>query len=85
MRGKSALLPVGFAIAFGIINGYSIFQPLVVEERLKTLQEKGAPEAVSSMASQEKKTEAVQIANVNERAAKTVLQKLKTEEKPASN
>lgn len=46
---------------------------------------RGAPEAVSSMASQEKKTEAVQIANVNERAAKTVLQKLKTEEKPASN
>jgi hypothetical protein len=49
------------------------------------IMNRGAPEAVSSMASQEKKTEAVQIANANERAAKTVLQRLKTEEKPASN
>lgn len=49
------------------------------------MMNRGAPEAVTSMASQEKKTEAVQIANANERAAKTVLQKLKTEGKPTSN
>ncbi|KAG0638705.1 hypothetical protein HOY80DRAFT_1046912 [Tuber brumale] len=39
MRGHAAIFPIGFAIIFGVANGIAIFQPLVVEQRLKTIRE----------------------------------------------
>ncbi|CUS07754.1 unnamed protein product [Tuber aestivum] len=39
MRGQAAIIPVCFAVIFGVVNGIAIFRPLVVEQRLKTIRE----------------------------------------------
>jgi hypothetical protein len=39
MRGHAAIFPIGFAVIFGVANGIAIFQPLVVEQRLKAIRD----------------------------------------------
>ncbi|RPB00968.1 hypothetical protein L873DRAFT_719888 [Choiromyces venosus 120613-1] len=59
MRGQAAIFPIGFAVLFGIVNGIAIFQPLVVEQRLKTIRDENgvvdhAADEVSPSDSQKK-------------------------------
>ncbi|KAI5786869.1 hypothetical protein FPQ18DRAFT_393374 [Pyronema domesticum] len=39
---RGNLFPILLATVFGVVNGIYIFKPLVIEARLKRLQEEGA-------------------------------------------
>lgn len=125
MRGNAALVPIGFAVFFGVMNGITsprahplpsllLIYPLTAAHRIRHiptsrcrrpsqdpprevcimlhwprgyrllgLVNRGVKEAVSSDALSEKKSEAVQAANVNEREAKKDLLKPKGDTKSA--
>ncbi|KAI5818253.1 hypothetical protein BZA77DRAFT_307772 [Pyronema omphalodes] len=39
---RGNLFPILLATVFGVVNGIYIFKPLIIEERLKRLQQEGA-------------------------------------------
>ncbi|KAF8533757.1 hypothetical protein BDD12DRAFT_897990 [Trichophaea hybrida] len=64
MRGNT--FPFVLATVFGIVNGIYIFKPMIIEARLKRLQEAG--EDVNAVGNENRREEEVRLFNAKAKA-----------------